>query len=86
MYTFDQEMFGLAPMYDGLMSCKRSSYALWCKMEISRRGENRTKPCRVCKKVAFSHVLRIKPTNLRIQTVLEIALPTLQPRRAALNC
>ena len=48
-YSLGQEMFGSVPIYDVLMSCTRSSYTPWCKMEISRMVENRGKPCRVCK-------------------------------------
>ena len=48
---FDQKMFCSAPIYDDLTSCMRSSYTPGRdKTEISSRGENRCKPCRVCKK------------------------------------
>ena len=43
-------MCGSAPVYDILTSCTRSSYIPWYKMEITRTGENRGKPCRVARK------------------------------------
>ena len=49
LYIFKQEMFGSAPIYNILKSCMRSSYTPWYKTEISRTGENRGKPCQVCK-------------------------------------
>ena len=44
-------MFGSAPIYDLLTSCRRSSYTPLYKTEISRTGKNRGNPCRVCKKI-----------------------------------
>ena len=44
-------MFGSTPIYDILTSCMRSSYTPSCKTEISRMGENRSKPCLVCKNI-----------------------------------
>ena len=38
----------LAPIYDHLTSCTRSSYTPWYKTEISSQGDSCGKPCRSC--------------------------------------
>ena len=40
--------------------CTRSSYSPWYKTEISRTGESRGKPCRVCKNIMIIHVCEMR--------------------------
>ena len=73
-YIFDQEMFVSPPISDVLTSCMRLSYTRWYKTEISITGENREKPCWVCKKrlvVCIKRFLKLVSYN-RTFTVLTI--------------
>ena len=50
-YIFDQEMFGSAHDRDVLTSRTKSSYTPGIRRRYPERtGENRRKPCRICKK------------------------------------
>ena len=69
------------PIYDVLMSCRRSSYTPWYKTEMSRTDENYGKPCWVWKKKEWIPLLMTEHLISAISFCRFLSITVMLPRQ-----